>query len=176
MRKVMPNIKSPDLLLFRQKLNCGFSLVEMLIVVLVFSIVSILVTQSIAISIRNSKKSESVGKVKENVEYAMNVVERSLRGARKFRNCIGIPTNRLDYTDEFGMSAYFSCQNYYIASGSARLTSSDVRITNCPEMFTCFEKEGKVPYSVNVSVEAEFSNLRGVEGAKYQAMTKILLR
>ena len=57
----------------------GMSLLEILIVVAVFSILGVIVTRSVLLTLRGSKKSESQVKVRENVSFSLGVIERQLR-------------------------------------------------------------------------------------------------
>jgi prepilin-type N-terminal cleavage/methylation domain-containing protein len=163
----------------------GFSLIELLVVLFVFSILMIVVTQTLALSLRGSRKSESVSGTRTNVQYAINVMDRLLRNARSLK-CPAIPNpSRLDYIDEYGNNAYFSCVTSggtsYIASNSAtqRLTSDTVTITNCtdptkPPVFTC--NNTTIPHSVDITIIGTDAKNTGSEGSTVPISTKILLR
>src|SRR5258706_12974663 len=101
----------------------GFSLIEMLVVMFVFSILAIVVVQTLAITLRGSKESESQVQARENIQYAISVMDRTVRNARRL-TCSGA-TATLSYIDEYGNAANFQCLtssgNTYIASNSARL-------------------------------------------------------
>lgn len=159
----------------------GFSLVEMLVVVLVFSILSILIIQSLVLVLRGSRKSESLSIVKGNVDYAMSSIERLLRNAQDL-NCALSTGSRLVYTDEYGNTGtYFSCEELgsdaFIASSSAsiRLTSPDVRITNCSTVFTCIDGNG-TPDSLEITVSADSVNFTGAEDSVITSKTRLILR
>ena len=62
-----------------RKISRGFTLIEMLVVVFVFSIVGVMVTRSIQLTLRASRKSKAITEVQNNIDYAMNVIERRLR-------------------------------------------------------------------------------------------------
>lgn len=160
----------------------GFSLIEMLVVMFVFSILAIVVVQTLAITLRGSKKSESQVQARENIQYAISVMDRQIRNARSL-TCSG-QTNTLSYTDEYGNPANFQCisssGNYYIASNSARLTSNSINITNCDASaslyaFTCIQNTG-TPDEVNIAITATDSNVGGAEGSSVTVAKKILLR
>lgn len=158
--------------------NKGVSLFEIVIVVGVFAMVAILTTRATFLTLRGSKKSDSQIKVKENIEYALSIVERQLRNSDLVAaTCNG--STRIDYTDSQGSAAYFSCENVgqtsgYIASGSARLTTSEISITNCS--FTCVQQEGGVPTEVVVNLSAKEVNASDIESSSVTTSTKILLR
>ncbi len=151
----------------------GFSLIELLVVISIFSILAVLVTQSIALTLRGSKKSESLFKVRGDVSYAMNIMERLIRGAREITCSADYLT--LDYIDEHGTDTSFSCEggvNGYIASESARLTSDSTNIDcSLGNVFNCSS-----PNYVEISITAESADASGIEGSKITSSTKILLR
>ena len=99
----------------RKNLAKGFSLIEMLIVVAVFSILAVVATQSLSSSLRGSKKSESQVIVRENVDFALSTMERLLRNADSL-NCASSDANTLVYIDEYGNSVRFDCSSGSISS------------------------------------------------------------
>jgi len=158
-----------------KKLNyLGFSLIEMLVVISIFALLGLMVTQIIVLSLRGTRKSQASFKVRSNLDYAMSVMERQIRGARSIA-CEG---NTLTYTDNSGTSSSFSFDstNEQIASGSAALalTSSDVSVTSCS--FTCATGEGGALDSVGISIIGEEKGNTGKEGAKVSLETQINLR
>lgn len=163
----------------RNKVNIkGFSLVEMLVVILVFSILAILSTQALISTLRGSKKSESVGQVRENIDFAMNSMERLLRNTQEIVSCTN---TKLVYVDENYQTGSFTCDNSNksIASGSAniRLTSSNVAIDCSLPVFKCPVPLPGVPPSIEISITATDATLgSSAEGAKVTSKTKILLR
>lgn len=166
----------------------GFSLVEMLVVIFIFSILGVVTTQSLALSLRGSKKSESIGAVKENLEYTVSTMERLLRNAKSIDvTACNASQNRLDYVDEYGVSAYFECSNAdaRVASGSA--TTSTIMTSNQVEIlcsaagyspFSCQESaDPNSPPSVSIELHGRDADLgSGVEGADVTVKTKVLLR
>jgi type II secretory pathway pseudopilin PulG len=151
----------------------AFTLIEMLIVISSFAVLAVLVTMTVAYSLRGSKKSESSGMVRSELEYAVGVMERQLRNAN---NITGCASSSINYEDENGVNASFSCSGGYLASGSARLTSDKVELTTC--QFTCSDVPGKsyVPKSVKINLTGASAQDVGVEGATVALETEILLR
>ncbi len=162
----------------------GFSLVEILVVMAVFAVLAVVSTQSLVLTLKGSKKSESIVHVRENLSYAVSVMERNLYNAEDIvvANCTA---HSIEYEDEFGTSPdpTFNCVDIdggggnvgYIASGSGRLTSSEIDVTACS--FSCAVGiPDKVPPSVVLSFTAEDVNSSGIEGAQVSISTKILLR
>ncbi len=148
------------------------SLLEILVVVAIFAVLGIIVTQSVILTLRGSKKSESQVRVRENIGYALSVIERRLRNADSITSCDG---QTVTYRDSQGISSTFSCvsgADSYVASASARLTSSEVLINTCS--FVCDLTSS--PPSVTVSLEATEASATGIEGARVSSSTKVYLR
>jgi len=153
----------------------GVSLIELLVVIAIFSFIAILATRGIFLSLRGSKKSESVALVRENLDFSFAVMERNLRNAESV-TCLS--ATRVDYEDKDGNLVYFSCEDVgndgYISSDSARLTNEKVEIISC--QFTCVAGTSGVPPSVSIDISGEDKNVQGVEGASVNLSTKVFLR
>ena len=164
-----------------QKKFTGFSLIEMLVVITIFVVVSVLATQSLANSLRGAKKSSNIGRVKTNLEYTLSTMERLLRNAQEITCTSSI---QLDYRDENGVAASFTCipgaGAGHIASGSANLGLSAANIdinANCAtQVFTCNPGGPNTPPSVEVNLVGEDMTTAGAETAQATARTEILLR
>ena len=111
----------------------GFSLLEILVVITVFSMLAILTTQAVILTLKGTKKSESLTKVRANIDYSLAVIERNIRNADSIVECPNTDQTIISYTDENGSITSFSCANDsdggYIASASGRLTNSEVDVT-----------------------------------------------
>lgn len=151
----------------------GFSIVEILVVIMIFAVIGILATESIALSIRGSKRSESTISVRENLNYSLAVIERALHNAESV-NCPS--STSISYTDAISQPADFTCDlaSGYVASSSARLTGSDVFVTDCS--FSCTPGGAGVPPSVVISLTAQDAGLSGLEQAQITTTTQIMLR
>lgn len=168
----------------KQKIT-GFSLIEMLVVVGIFAVVALVSTQSVLLTIRSSRKSESLVYIRQNLDYALSVMERHLHAAKGV-TCTSSTT--VTYTDDLGTSPLptFSCVDTaaggdpgYVASNSARLTSANVDVTGCT--FTCPQVTPTPgvptpPLNVEVSFTAIPATNTGVESATVTETRKILLR
>jgi prepilin-type N-terminal cleavage/methylation domain-containing protein len=164
----------------------GFSLIEMLVVILVFSTVSVITTQAVASSLRNTRKSDSISKTRENVDFSISTMERLLRNAQNITSlCDGTATTTLTYNDERNIPGIFSCVTDagvgHIASGSGatppRLTGTDVNIDCTQTSFVCTPAVPPgVPQSVRITVSGSATNATGAEAATVTSSTKILLR
>ena len=87
----------------------GFSIIEIIMVVGIFAVIGILVARTVIFTIRGTNKSEASIVVRENVDYAMNVMQRQLEGAKTVgrvdasvginRPCDGTARSIIDYQD-----------------------------------------------------------------------------
>lgn len=162
----------------KRKLNQGLSLVEILIVITIFAVIGILSTRSVFLTIRSAKKSDSLIRVRENVNYSLSVIERQIRNAKDI-TCPNSSSTQIDYVpSDSSATSSFRCisvgTNGYIASGSARLTSDDVYITNCA--FTCTQLDINNPPVVDVSLTAQDGLTTSVEKGSVTVETQIILR
>lgn len=165
-----------------RKTDKGFSLIEILVVVAIFAILAAIASQSTIFSLRGARKSDSTIKVRENLNFALSIIERQLRNARAVTPCSGpsITLSTLNYTDQYGISTSFSCNsiipsgNGYIASGAGRLTNSDIAITQC--YFVCSQESTNLPPSVDVVLTGYNKLTGGAEGSLVTVDTKIMLR
>ena len=159
----------------RQK---GVSFIEILVVIAIFAILGVLVARITLVTLRGSNRSDSLVRVRENLDFSLAVMERGIRNAGAVNPCPNPDTNTLSYTDADGVSTSFSCVNVgatgYVASGSARLTTDEIKITACS--ISCTQGAGAVPPSVTISLEAADARATGIEAAKATATTKIFLR
>ena len=161
----------------RNKGQRGISMIEVLVVVLVFSVISILGTLTILLSLRGSKRSESTIGVRENVNYSLAVMERQLHNA----DTVTCPSSTaISYTDEFSPPVYtFTCNlsdpdDGHIASGSARLTGSEINVVACS--FFCDPGGAGIPPFVSISITAKDKDAVELEGAQFTTNTRINLR
>ena len=155
----------------------GISLLEVLVVMTIFAVLGILVTQSIILTLQGSKKSESIVKARENLDYSLNIIERQIRNASSIISCPDQHT--INYQDQKGLPTSFSCQqtgtpDSYIASGSSHLTGNAVRVAACS--FTCIEETTANPALVKVDLTLREASSSGVQSANVSASTQIYLR
>ena len=64
-----------------KKFSMGYSLVELLVAVSLFSVIILITSQAIVLSLRSSRKGESLITVRENIDYAFGVMERHINCA-----------------------------------------------------------------------------------------------
>jgi len=158
-----------------KKLIKGISLIEILIVITIFSVLAILATRGVLITLRGARKSDTLGQVRENIAFTMEVMERLVRNA----DTVSCPSEtQIAFEDKDATAGTFTCEsvgsNGYVASSSARLTNQQVNITSCT--FTCDEGSAGVPPSVIMSISGRDTTSSGVEGAQVTVSTTIFLR
>lgn len=157
------------------KYEKGVSLLELLVVITIFSVLAILATRGVLLTLRGSRKSDSLGRVRENVDYSLSVMERHLRNADDV-SCVS--STNISYQTKQGATGNFSCESVgtdgYVASSSARLTNEEIDISACS--FTCDPGGSGVPPSVSISLTGQDANLEGAEAAQVTTTTTIYLR
>ncbi|QQG47265.1 MAG: prepilin-type N-terminal cleavage/methylation domain-containing protein [Candidatus Woesebacteria bacterium] len=157
----------------------GFSLIEILVVIALFAVLSIIATQSLTLTIRGMKKTDNTTKVRESLDFAMGVISRNLRNADSLTTiCPNSDTSRIDYMDQNGLTASFSCQNIgvngYVASSSARLTNDSIVISSCS--FQCGAGSNNVPPYVVINLTGKNAGVTNAESGSYDVSTRVLLR
>lgn len=156
----------------------GVSFIEILVVIAIFAILGILVARITLVTLRGSNRSDSLVKVRENLDFSLAVMERGIRNAESVSPCPNPDTTSIAFADADGIPTTFSCVNVgaagYVASGSARITSDEIKITSCS--IACSPGSGGVTPSVTISLEAADARATGIEAAKATATTKIFLR
>lgn len=167
----------------------GFSLIETLVVVGLFALIGIVVSQSTAITLTGSRKADASAKVRENLTQTMGLIERQLRSARSITSaCNNSSRQSISYTDADGTPASFSCNpnstchsssSTYVSSTSPvstnRVTSTDTLcITSC--QFICRPNASGTPPSIDVILEGKSKEATGVEDTSIRVQTKINLR
>jgi prepilin-type N-terminal cleavage/methylation domain-containing protein len=150
----------------------GLSLIEILIVISIFAVIGILSTRSIFLTLRGARKSESQVKVRENLNFALAVVERQIRNAEDV-NCTA-STTALTYTALEGVQSTFTCTagaDKYLASGAGRLTSTEITLTTCT--ITCTQSTANKPPTVKISLVAQDNTTSSVEKGSVTVETEI---
>jgi len=170
--------------------SAGMTLLEVMVVVTIFAVLGILITGSITLTLQGAKKSESIVRTRENLDYSLSVMERQIRGASNITSpctippAISVPGTEIGYSDQNGMPSSFYCINTgsndsYIASGSsiltaARLTNNTVKIVSCA--FTCTSSSGSSAPVVAIDLTMQDALSAGIQTASVSASTQIYLR
>lgn len=152
----------------------GFSLIETLVVVVMFAVLATIAAQSTSLSLRSARKSDSLSDVRGNLDNAISVMERALRNSQGITSaCNGVPGTRIDFLDEYEVATYFRCLNMtttgYVASGSARLTSDQIDLETC--QITCTTPTSSSPAIVDIVLSATNSNATGLSNQDKSSIT-----
>lgn len=157
----------------------GFSIIEMLIVVGVFAVLSVIATQIVSVSLRNTSKSERLAEVREDVDFAFNVMERQIRNAQSL-DCASSGDTSLAYFDQDGNANTLLCNgggSGQIELNSSRITGTDTYIDcTATPIFICKPSVGTSPASVVISISASDAMGAGTQGAAITTSTTISLR
>jgi prepilin-type N-terminal cleavage/methylation domain-containing protein len=138
----------------KSKNNKGFSVIELLVAVSLFVTLSAVLIQSVVQSLGTSQKVGAESAVRDNLNFAGDVVVRNLRNAKSITSvCDGSSLTSISYLDQNSVAGSFTCvsgQSPYLGSGStnARLTSDDVIITSC--RITCTQSGTTLPPTVEL--------------------------
>jgi len=157
----------------------GFSLLELLVVIGVFSMLAIIATQIVAQSLRSTRKSEATIEVRENVDYMFAIMERVLRNSRSL-DCATSTDKRINFIDENGTNSNFTCHgnsNGYLSHDGNRISGTKIAVDcNQTPIFSCSQTDGTYPSSVEINIVANETQDLGREGARVTSSTKIILR
>lgn len=159
------------------KMIRAMSLIEILVVVSIFGILGMVTARSISSTLKSARKSDIQINVRENLNYAISVVERQIRGAREIINCQSVDQN-INYVANEGAITSFSClissDDGYLSSGSARLTSENIVLTQCN--FSCNQIDQNNPPIITLFLTAEDKLNKGSEASMVSVQTEITLR
>ncbi|MEK7521381.1 MAG: prepilin-type N-terminal cleavage/methylation domain-containing protein [Patescibacteria group bacterium] len=166
-----------------RRMNRGFTLIEILVVISIFAIILLIANQILFSAFRGSSKAEATTRVKREGERVFGLMERSIRNSRAIISC---NSSQITYQDQYGVTASFVCRNVgtpnigEIAAGSAALapiTVNDVDVTACS--FSC-ETVGGINKAVLINAtfvaEALSTSARVEERGSISLQSRILLR
>lgn len=166
-------------------MNKGFSLLEMVVVLSVFALLAVISSQALILTLQGAKKSNELATVRENVDYAVQIMERQLHNATEVKPCPNPDSQMISFTDQEGDSSTFSCMGIsagpggenekgYIASSSARLTSDEVAVTSCT--ISCTEESSGLPPYVEINISARNVNPGTGPASSVTTSTRVFLR
>jgi prepilin-type N-terminal cleavage/methylation domain-containing protein len=125
---------------FQKSRNKGFTLIELLISIVIIAIVGTVVVGIFLINLRVTAKTKILTEVKQNGNYALEIMERMIRNAERVQSvCSGSSSNLQILNPDKDLTT-FSCGNQ-IASNSGYLTSSELLVKGCS--FNCQQSANK---------------------------------
>lgn len=162
---------------FQFKKTSGYTLVEVMIAVFIFAIIMFVTVQTLASTFKSTTKSENEVSVRENIDYALNVMERNLRNSASL-DCANSDSQTLSYTDQYNNQVSFYCDSSVnrIASASAYITTSDIHVDCTGVVFVCDSGGLSVPPSVSISLSAWNADAAGADQSVVNAQTTVQLR
>lgn len=150
----------------------GFTLIEVLVVIGIFVLISTVIVSIFFVVLRGTKNSDSIILVKQNGEYAMSQMIRMIRFAKSLDSptvCDGNVLTSITISTFDSNQTTFSCPvdalptPNFIASNSAnstRLTNiQDVGVSSCS--FVCTESGGSAPL-INIKFSLTKVNSSGL--------------
>lgn len=122
------------------KHNYGFTLVEIIVVLGIFAVISAMVPMIFSLILKSTNKSYLSGIVRQEGGYALSVMESLIRNAEDVSGSCQTGMTSLTILDSVGKENEFTCVDAglgegYIASNSARLTTTKVKLSDCS--FNC---------------------------------------
>lgn len=154
--------------------SMGFTLVEVLIVVAIFSVIALVVSQTLFTTLKGAAKSEIGSSIKQEGNYIMAVIERAIHNSTVITSC---GSGRIDYRDTYSRDGWFACTGGLVASKSATLTNNTTTVTGCSIICS-----PEIPPYRSVDVVMTFERvdasgtLRPEEKSRVELRTKIQLR
>ena len=150
----------------------GFSLFEILIVMVLFVVIIVVVNQAFFAVFKGQSKSEATTKVKQNANFVLSTMQKSLHSAQSVSTCTASVIN---YYDADGKAQTFSCESGLVKQSGSALSTSDIVVSSCN--FTCTQEGGKKTVTLNMTFDQVGSeNLKVEEKATYKVGTLIRLR
>ena len=153
----------------------GFTLIELLVVIGIFATVMVITTQALVVTLRNSRKSDSVVDVRKDLNFIIDKIERNLRNAETIDTCNPLNPNYIEFTDFDGNTSYIECAPLFgwVRLNNEDLSSSNISVTEC--VITC-TTSSTAPTSINVSLTGVSNDTVGVEAANVNVTTVVQLR
>ena len=116
----------------------GYTMIEILVVVGILGIIATMGSNMFFSILKGSAKTQILNQIKQNGDYALEVMERTIRGAATV--VVTVDGDFLTVTNLGGDNIIFSCEEIggerKIASGGASLIGETVKVAgNCQDVF-----------------------------------------
>lgn len=154
----------------RIRSHSGFTLVEIMVVVVVLFTVGVTASQLFFSILKGGSKSTILGAVKQNGDYALSVMERMIRNSTAITSC---DVTSLTIQNQDGGTTTFTCSGTQISSNSASLTSNNVAVS-CASLFNCQLPQRKITIIFDVSESVAAPKVE--ETARMNFQTTVTLR
>lgn len=164
-----------------KKQNLGFTMIEILVVVGILGVIAVIGSNMFFTTLRASNKTKVLAVIKQNGNYALSIMERIIRDSQEVVANCGVGMKKIKVKRLDGSETEFSCNqegtvNGNIASNSARLTSSEVKVDSCS--FGCSTQGEFYPQNVviNFTLSQAVVTTRVEEQASVNFKTTVSLR
>lgn len=161
------------------KVSKGMSLFELLIIIALFLVVTSIAGQGLFVTIKGSSKSKTTTKVKQDANYVVSILERSVHSASAF---VTSTNSSISFRDEVGNPVSFSCivassgLNGAITQNTTSLISSSSKVDICT--VSCQPAGGFQTCSLNLTLSqtGDDTGLRAEEKARISITTQVRFR
>lgn len=109
-------------------MNKGFTLIETVVAVGIFAMLSVIGSTLLVGILRGSKKAAAIVAVRTEGANIINGITQTLRFAQEVQNC---GANSITFITQFESPTTYSCSATTIASGSANLNTVPVKEASC---------------------------------------------
>jgi len=171
----------------------GFTLIEILVVVFLFGIIMTISGALFSSVLRGSGKSEITKEVKQSGDYAMGMMERSIRNAKTVSGCSLVSSSSISMTDRDGFPTTFGCvfdnsldvSSISLNSGALvnKLTGNNVTLGiggtgGCPGdlSFTCNNAVNPPQVTISFTLYQKGTSSKPEDQAKVKFQSTVSLR
>jgi len=167
--------------------KCGFTLVEILVAISVLAIIMVVGSNMFFTILKGTSKTKVLTEVKQNGDYALNVMGRMIRNGKIGAGECGENPDQITITNpDNGITTFHCCGNPPMVaskSGSltceqARLTSNKVQVSSsCDDFISCTPTVGGPPVvTINFTLQQAGTASRPEEEATVSFQTTVVLR
>lgn len=149
----------------------GYSLVEMLVAVAIFSVLGVVMAQTILLSVRTAKRSENTVQVRSEIDQVVNLIENQLRNADAI---VCNNQNLITYTDSSGTINRTLSRVTVSGRGVIRWNSNDVsssKVSFAQNIFICSSIDN--PNTIELTLTAQSSGAGTAEASTITVKTEI---
>jgi prepilin-type N-terminal cleavage/methylation domain-containing protein len=163
------------------KKSSGFTLIEMLVAMAVLGTLVVIGSNMFFTILKSSSKTRVLTEVKQNGDFALNVMSRMIRNAKLITSSCNGGMSSLSIKNPDNGETTFACEadNDKISSSAARLTSENVSLVAGSCWFDCLSGESGVTpdtVTINFSLQQAAQAVRPEETARVNFQTTVTLR
>jgi prepilin-type N-terminal cleavage/methylation domain-containing protein len=158
----------------------GFSLVEILLGLSLFSVLIVTATTIMISSIRESRKSAAIALAKTEGAYALRAIEQQVRYAGSVECPAGGLNLVVHKLGSNNLVAYgLDTINHQLASSSSNLTSKEVAVSLgspqvCANVFTCTSNSVSICFVIDAVNGVDVTDKAGINGITFHSMITLV--